>query len=219
MARTAVNGAVVSIATTYGASKAMSAITNATQAVATLEASHGIVANDLMEFTSGWQRLDGLIYRAESVSTNDITVDDLNSTSTTLYPAGSGTGSIREVTAWTTVGQILGDTFNSSGGEQQFLEYQYLDQDLQSRIPTSQTPVGIEFTTHDDITAAGQIAIQAAFDTASPAGLRIVLKDGKKFYGNAYWAIGQVPILEGNNIVRRRVTLSLIGGRLVQYSA
>lgn len=219
MARTAVNGAVVSIASAYAASKVMSAITNATEAVGTLEASHGVVENDIIEMTSGWQRLDGLLVRADSVATNDVTLEDINTTSTTLYPAGSGTGSIREISTWVTVGQILGDTFASQGGEQQFLEWQYLDQDLQSRIPTSQTPVGISFTVHDDITAAGQIAIQASFDAASPAGLRIVLKDGKKLYGNGYWAIGAVPILEGNNIVRRNVSISLIGGRLIQYSA
>ncbi len=219
MARTAVNGAVVSIASAYAVSKTMSAITNATEAVATLEAAHGVIVNDLVEITSGWQRLDGIIVRVSAVATNDVTFDDIDTTSTNLYPAGSGAGSVREVSTWTAIGQILGDTFQSSGGEQQYLEYQYLDQDQQSRIPTSQTPVGINFTLHDDILLAGQIAVQAAMDAATPAGIRIVLKDGKKLYGNAYWALGAVPILEGNNIVRRAVTLSLVGGRLIQYAS
>jgi len=197
----------------------MSAITNASEAVATLEASHGIVVNDIMEVTSGWERLTGLLVRAGAVATNDVTFEDINTTSTTLYPAGEGTGSIREISTWTAIGQILNDTFTSEGGDQEFLEYQYLSQDIKSSIPISQTPVGINFTLHDDITLAGQIAVQAAMDAAVPAGLRIRLKDGKVMYGNGYWALGAIPILEGNNIVRRAVSLRLVGGRVIQYAS
>ncbi len=55
------NGSIVSIASTYGTLKTMSAISNAAEAVATLEASHDVVENDILEITSGWSKLSGRI--------------------------------------------------------------------------------------------------------------------------------------------------------------
>ena len=42
-------GTTFAIATAYGASKTMSAVTNANPGVATLEAAHGVVLGDFME--------------------------------------------------------------------------------------------------------------------------------------------------------------------------
>ena len=49
MAITLAVGTQVAIASAYGASKTMSAISNATAAVATLEASHGVIVGDYVE--------------------------------------------------------------------------------------------------------------------------------------------------------------------------
>ena len=63
------NGALVAIASGYGPVKTMSAITNANPGVATLEASHGIVAGDFFEVTSGWSRLTDKIIKAAQSAT------------------------------------------------------------------------------------------------------------------------------------------------------
>src|SRR5688572_21317980 len=142
------NGALVAIASGYGAAKAMTAVTNASEAVATLAASHGVVEGDFIEVTSGWSRLTDKIVRAGTVSTNDVDLEGINTPSTTVYPPGSGTGSVREITGWTQLSQILESS--STGGEQQFLDYQFLEADSAKRIPTFKAPAGLTFRVADD---------------------------------------------------------------------
>ena len=86
------NGSLVYIASGYGAAKTMSVLTNASEAVATLEAAHGVVEGDFIEVTSGWSRLTNKIVRAGTISTNDVQLDLYDTTSTTIYAAGAGTG-------------------------------------------------------------------------------------------------------------------------------
>ena len=93
-------GATVAIASTYGAAVNMTAITNANPAVATLAAAHGVVVGEFVEVTtSGWGRIQGRLFRVSAVSTNDVTLEGLNTTSTAAYPALGGTGTVRRITA------------------------------------------------------------------------------------------------------------------------
>src|SRR5574337_289572 len=74
------NGLQMAIAAAFGTSFTVSAISNATEAVATLSASHGVAANDIIVLSSGWNGADKKVQRAKTVSTNDVTLDggDLN---------------------------------------------------------------------------------------------------------------------------------------------
>lgn len=202
------NGAIVAIASGYGASKNMTAITNATEAVATLEASHGVVENDYIEVTSGWSRLNSKIVRADSVATNDVTLEDINTSSTTRYPAGAGTGTIREISGWTQLAQIVGST--SEGGEQQFTTYQFLEADSEVRIPTNKSAAGINFTVADDPTLAGYVLAQTANEDRLPRAIRVTLPNGSILLYNAYVSLAPIPSLTVNEIMTVQVTLSLL---------
>lgn len=210
------NGSIVSIASGYGAEKDMTAVSNASEAVATLEASHGVVENDYLEVTSGWSRLNARIVRADSVSTNDVTLEDINTTSTTLYPAGTGTGTVREISGWTQLSQILG--VSSTGGEQQFATYQFLEADAEVRIPTSKSAAGITFTIADDPTLAGYILAKTANDDRLPRAVKIVLANGAILLYNAYVSLSTVPSLNVNEPMSTQVTLSLLA-EPTRYSA
>jgi hypothetical protein len=202
------NGALVHIASGYGAAKAMSAISNATSAVATLEASHGVIVNDIIEVTSGWSRLNNKVVRASAVSTNDVTLEGINSSSTSIYPAGSGTGTVREITGWTQLQQILES--GSSGGEQQFLDYQFLEGDAQVRIPTFKNAAGLTFSIADDATLAGYILAAEANDDRLQRAVRITLPSGAKIFYNAYISLNKTPSLNVNQLMACQVTLSLL---------
>jgi hypothetical protein len=210
------NGSLVYMASGYGSAKTMSVLSNATEAVATLEASHGVVENDYIEVTSGWSRLNDKIVRADSVSTNDVTFEDINTSSTTIYPAGSGTGSVREISGWTQITQILSSS--STGGEQQFLEYQFLEADAQVRIPTVKTPGGLTFTIGDDPTLAGYIAVETANDDRLKRAFRIILPSGAIILYNAYVSLNKTPSLTVNEIMACEVTLSFLN-EPVRYTA
>jgi hypothetical protein len=210
------NGSLVYMASGYGVAKTMSALSNATEAVATLEASHGVVENDYIELTSGWSRLNDKIVRADSVSTNDVTLEDINTSSTTIFPAGSGTGSVREISGWTQITQILSSS--STGGEQQFLEYQFLESDAQTRIPTVKTAGGLTFTVGDDPTLAGYIALETANDDRLKRAFRIILPSGAIILYNAYVSLNKTPSLTVNELMACEVTLSFLN-EPVRYSA
>lgn len=202
------NGSLVAIASTYGAVKAMTAVTNANPAVATLAASHGIVVNDIMEVTSGWSRLTDKIVRASVVSTNDVSLEGIDTSLTSIYPAAGGTGSIREVTAWTQLSQILESS--TSGGEQNFTEYQFLEADAKKRIPTFKSPSGIALKVADDPTLAGYILASTANDDRLQRAVRITLPSGSILFYNAYISLNKTPSLTVNEINAVEVTLSLL---------
>jgi hypothetical protein len=202
------NGSTVQIASGYGASKTMSAITNAATASATFEASHGVVLNDYLEVTSGWSRLTDMIVRAGTVSVNDVLLSGVNSTSTNLYPSGGGAGSVREITGWTQLTQVLSSI--SSGGEQQFLEYQLLEADAKKRIPTAKNASGLAFRIGDDDTLAGYILASTANDDRLPRAVMITLPSGAKILYNAYISLNKTPQLTVNEIMSVEVTLSLL---------
>jgi hypothetical protein len=202
------NGALVHIASGYGASKTMSAITNASAAVATLEASHGVIVNDIIEVTSGWSRLNNKVVRASVISTNDVTLEGIVSTSTAIYPAGTGTGSVREITGWTQLQQILDS--GSNGGEQQFLEFQFLEGDAQVRIPTFKNAAGLSFSIADDPTLAGYLLASEANDDRLQRAVRITLPSSAKIYYNAYISLNKTPSLNVNQLMACQVTLSLL---------
>lgn len=202
------NGSLLHIASGYGAWKTMSALSNANPAVATLEASHGIIVGDIMEVDSGWSRLKDKIVRASVVATNDVTLEGINTSSTTIYAAGSGTGRVREITGWTQLLQILNSS--SQGGEQQFLEYQFLESDGQRRIPTTKSAPGLTLSIADDPTLAGYVLAQEANDDRLQRAVRVTLPSGAKIFYNAYLSLGPVPTLTVNELMAVELTLSFL---------
>lgn len=210
------NGATISVGSTYGATKAVSAASNANPAVITLEASHGVVVGDIFEWTSGWSRANGNVYRAASVSTNDVGVEGLNATSTTLFPAGSGTGTVREVTAWTQITQIL--ETSTSGGEQQFVSYSFLEDDAEHQIPTVKSPITFRFKVGDDASLAHYAVLAAADADRQQRAVRVVLPSGSVIYWSAYITLQKTPTLAKNEVMGLEVTMSLIN-QVTRYTS
>lgn len=202
------NGALIAIAASYGASKNMTALTNANPGVATLEAAHGVSTGDFLEVTSGWSRLTNKVVRAGTVATNDVPLEGQDTTLTSIYPAAGGTGTVREITGWTQLSQILSSS--SSGGEQQFLEYQFLESDAQKRIPTFKSAAGISFTIADDPTQPGYQLASAANDDRLPRAVRVTLPNGSIILYNAYISLNKTPSLTVNELMAVEVTLSLL---------
>jgi hypothetical protein len=208
MAVTLPNGALVAIANGYATAKIMSAVTNADPAVATLEASHGVVTGDYIEVTSGWSRLTDKVVKAGTVSANDVPLLGIDTSAESVYGAGGGVGTVRVVTGWTQLSQILQST--SNGGEQQFLEYQFLESDAQKRIPTFKSAAGLQFSIADDPTLAGYILAAEANDDRMPRAVRITLPNGAVIIYNAYISLNKTPSLTVNEIMACEVTLSLL---------
>lgn len=209
MAITLAVGTQVAIASAYGASKAMSAITNAAEAVATLEASHGVVVNDIIAVESGWQLLNSRIVRASAVATNNITFDDIDTSNTQRYPVGSGTGSIREISTWQNIGQLTRD-LQITGGEQQFADITTLDDAIDQEIPTRRSPIRVGLPLYFDPTLAFVNTVRTVSQTATLTAARFIFPNGTVIYANAYWSWQEIPTIEGETL-RGRIDLALRG--------
>jgi hypothetical protein len=207
MSVTLADGSVLSIATAYATTKTMSAITNATDAVATLEASHGVVVSDVVEITSAWGGIDGRIARASVVDTNDVTLEGIDTSDTTLYPTAGGAGSVREISTWAQVTQIL--SIADEGGEQQYFDYQFMDQLFQRRIPTVTSPTTINLEIANDASLAYLATVRAAQASQTVRAARLVFRNGQRIYFNAFWSLGFMPKLALNQGVRRAISLAI----------
>lgn len=191
MAITLATGTQLAIASTYGTAVNMTALTNATEAVATLAVGHAVVVGDFLEVTSGWDLLTGRIVRVKTVATNDITFESINTVSTTNFPAGTGTGTIRRITAWTSITQV--QSFDTSGGDINFADVTTIVDKTQKQVPTTRSPQQLSMTIFDDASLAGQIAVQAASDSNTPTGFRIVFPNNSRMVVNGYFSIGSAP--------------------------
>ena len=201
------NGALVAIASGYGSVLSVTALTNADPAVAT-SVSHGLTDGDIIEVTSGWSRLTNKIVKVDQLTVDTFLMMGIDSSLTSIYPAASGVGSVRKITGWTQLSQILDSS--SSGGEQQFLEYQLLEADAQKRIPTFKSAAGLTFSIADDPTLAGYILASTANDDRLPRAVRITLPNGSVIYYNAYISLNKTPSLTVNQIMACQATLSLL---------
>jgi len=201
------NGSVIAIASGYGSVKNISAISNADPGVATA-AAHGFTDGDIIEVTSGWSRLTDKIIRVDDATTGTFELEGIDTTSTSVYPNGGGAGSAREVTGWTQLAQITDST--SVGGDQQFLEYQFLESDSSKRIPTYKAAAGVTFTIADDPNLPGYILAKAANDDRAPRAVRITLSNGQILLYNAFISLSTIPSLTVNELMTVQVTLSLL---------
>jgi hypothetical protein len=209
MAITLATGTLVAIASTYGSAVNMTAITNASAAVATLAGGHSVVVGDFLEVTSGWDRLNGRIVRVSAVATNDITFEGINTSSTSLYPAGTGTGTIRRITAWTNLSQITSG-ISVSGGEQQFADITTLTDRTQKQIPTVRSAVQVTLPLFDDPSLAWFGTVSTASETATATGVRMIFPNNSRLVANAYWSLQDVPTIEDSTL-RGSISLSFVG--------
>jgi hypothetical protein len=209
MAVTKTPGTAFAIGSTYGATKTMSAITNAAEAVATLEAAHGVIVGDFIELTSGWDLANGRVFRVSAVSTNDVTLEGFNTVSTTHYPAGTGTGTVREITAWTTLSQIS-PAFSVAGGDQNFADTTFVSNLIRTQIPTDRNPVTVSMPFFYDPTLAWFATVRTAADAASPYVFRMVFPNASRLVVGAYWSLRGVPTNEDSTL-RDSIDLSFIG--------
>jgi hypothetical protein len=208
MAFTISTGTAVSIAKTYGTAVSMTAITNAAEAVATLGAGHGVVVGDWLEITSGWGRLNGRIVRVKTVATNDVTLEAINTTSTTLYPAAGGTGSIRRITVWDDVAQIK--ELSLSGGDQQFADITTLADVVSKQIPTIRNAQALTIQAFDDPSLAYYATVVAYADTSTQAAVRLSMPNGSKIVANGYWSIKKVPEVARNEALVTSIDMSIV---------
>lgn len=208
------NGTTFAIASGYGSPITVTALSNASEAVAT--ATNTLANGDFVEITSGWSRLNGKVARVKAVSGTGFTLEGIDTSSTTTYPAGSGIGTVRKVSGWTQIQQVL--TTSTSGGDQQFATFQTVESDQETRIPTSKSAAGLDLSIADDPTLPGYIALSAANDDRNPRALKCTLSNSSVILYNAYCSVNKTPSMTVNQVMACQATFSFINADPVRYA-
>lgn len=208
------NGVTLAVATAYASSLSVTAASNAAEAVLTV--TNTLVAGDLVEFTSGWSRANSRIFRVKSPTSANLVLEGLDTTSVTLFPVGSGGGTIRKINTWTQISQIMNCT--SSGGEPQYQTYSFLEQDFDSQIPTTTSAQSIALEIGDDPALAGYQALKAVALTRAPTALRASLPAGGVILYNGIYAFDETPSLTKGNLMAVKAGIAL-QNRPVRYAA
>lgn len=205
MAYTLPNGSTVHIGSDYGSDLTVTAATNANPCVMTSTA-HGLSNGDYVVVTSGWTRTTDRVFRVANVTANTFELEGHDTSDTDVYAAGSGTGSVKKVTTWTQISQVLNIT--SQGGEQQYATYQPLEGDREVRIPTIKSGGGLDMEVGDDPTLAGFVAAMAANDDRVARAVRITAANSSKSLFYSYISADKVPQMNVNQVMTARISLS-----------
>lgn len=177
---------------------------------------HGLSDGDIVVVTSGWAKLNDRVVKVDQQDANSFELEGIDATDTGMYPSGSGTGSVSEVTTWQQITQILDLT--TSGGDMQFVTYSFLEQDFETQLPTQASPMTIQMTIADDPALAGYTALKTAAEARTPHALKLSMPDGSVIYYYGYVSFNETPTLTKNQVSGVRATFNLLS-KPVRYSA
>lgn len=207
------NGATVHIATALAAEKKATVATNAAECVLTV-AGHGFANGDLVLFKSGWGKLNERVFQIGDVKADTFKLTGIDTSNADEFPAGSGIGAIQKITDWVQVSQIV--EFSTSGGEQQYVDFGFLEDDFDQQIPSTKSAMSMSIKIADDTSLSGYKAAAKCSDKGGKWPLKVVLKGGGLICYNGYPSMNKTPELVRNQVMA--VTLSYaISGEVNRY--
>lgn len=195
------DGTIFSIATKYAAAVKMTDLTNATEAVATAT---GIKVGDIVVIQSGWSKIND---RVAKIGTGN-KLSKFDTADTSLYPAGSGVGSLVVASDFVQISQVLSS--ETSGGEQQFATYSFLEDDFERQIPTRNSPTTLTLNIADDMDLPGYQELEKAAESRTAKVVKARLPSGAEIYYNAYISLNQTPSMTKGEVMAVTSTISLV---------
>lgn len=182
-------GVKYALGTTTGSPVTISGISNAATAVVSA-AAHGLVAKTPFIMSSGWEELTDSVFRVSNPLTGSFELEGINSSDTTLYPAGTGAGTATPITAWLDIPQIV--DVSTSGGDIKFIDVQLLSQRYGIKIPNGVNGASIEFEIAADRSLAAWAQLQTLSRAQKPLAIRKTNPGGEVSYGYGYFFISPV---------------------------
>ncbi len=217
MSITLSTGSQFRIAKTYGASIAFSTITNLQDPTITTASAHSIAVGEYVEILSGWGRLNQRIVRAKTGTTGStLVLENINTADTVKYPAGTGAGSIRRISAWTDLTQVK--SISASGGAQNYADITDITDVVERKIPTTRGAIDVTLDIYDDPNLSWYADVVVADEARSPYGFLIIPANAKPLVANAYWSLMRVPTMAINEAMMTQISLSY-AAEPVRYSS
>lgn len=209
------NGTTYSVASAYAAPVAVSAASNASECVLTT-ANNTFQVGDIVEYTSGWPRANARVFRVKAAASTSATLEGFDTTSTKLFPAGGGVGSLRKISTWTPLPFMK--AFEVSGGEPKYSNEEFLDYPDELSLPNGFSAISVNMTIADDPTLPHNAVLQAATDLQAVTAVRAVLPSGAPIFYNGYVGFNPNPQMSKGQAMVVKCGLAC-QGRPVRYAS
>lgn len=206
------NNIAFAVASIFATAVTVSAATNATEAV--LTATNTFAAGDFVEYTGGWSKATGRIFRVKSPTGTNFVLEGLDTSDTNLFPAGAGTGSVRKVTTWVPITGVV--SADISGGDGKTVEVNLLDSDMPVMLPDGFTATSVALTIADEPTKPHHAALKAISDGVKLTALKGVLPNGGILLYGGYQSFNESPSLAKGSVMAVKSTFSL-QNKVVRY--
>ena len=201
---------------TLATAKTVTAVTNASPAVASATA-HGYVDADPVLFASGWQDADATVFEVEQLTADTFSFLGLNATDTNVYASGSGGGSTQKVSTWVEIPQIL--TASTSGGGIKYGTISPLGSRQDTKQPIGFEAIGVDLKLGYDPSNATIQAMQALTRVSGKVALKLVLPGGGRVYGYGNIACSEFPEIGGKESPLQISVGIGFDGRAISYGA
>lgn len=212
MAYSLPNGSTFDVAATYTAEQEIS-ISNAKPAVVT-STGHTIQEGDIVLLKVGWTKLNNRAFRVGTVDADTFELEGVDTTDLIRYPAAGGVGTAKGVETFMQIPQVL--TMDSAGGEQQFYNFQFLEDDDERQLPTNKSAVSITLNVADDPDQPFVEVIEGYDESKEIQVFRLNLINGDSILYPAVPSITSTPTLTINQLMERVITLAM-QGRVQRY--
>lgn len=207
-------GTILAVASLFASAKAVTAVSNAAEAVVSCTA-HGYSVGDIVQLYSGWGRINRLAVRVKSVLTDSFVAEGVNTTNPEFFPAGSGVGTVRKVSTWTQIPKYLNPS--SSGGEPKTVTVEFQDEDVETNLNNGFSAISESFDIDaDQFGSASYTTLVGLTDVQTDTILKKTLKSGSTIFTPCTVAINQNPTMSANSIMVNKVTVNG-NGRVTRY--
>lgn len=207
MAYTFPEGSNFYFSSTLAGAKTITAATNANPTALT-STSHGYVDDDLVLWTSGWEDATDRIYKVNQTDANTFQALGLDTSSTSFYPAGSGTGTTQLVSGWTSIPQVL--TVSTQGGDARFTTVSPLSKRNATQVATGFNASSMTLSLAYDPSNANYVSMVALSRTLTKVGFKLVLSGGAQMLAYGYLSVSEVPQMNVNQVNQVTAVLSFL---------
>ena len=209
-------GTLLQYTTTLASAVTVSAATNASPCAITTSTSHGYSTNDELLYLSSWSDINEAIFKFTNATATTGSFQELDTTSTSFYPAGSGVGTVQKLSGWTTIPQVL--DINTSGGDARFTPIELLASRNATQVATGFNATAINVTLADDPTNATVKALIGLSRTLTKTAMKILVSGSAPMYGYGYITMSELPQMARNQVNRLSGVLT-ITSRATRYGS
>jgi hypothetical protein len=198
-------GVQLLFASQYDAPIAVTALSNANPAQATVPTGHGLVVGDFVEANLGWSLATDKVYRVIASDATTVDLEGLDSSEDLLYTPGGGTGTLRKIVTWQNITQVR--ELAQSGGEPKYADISTIDNPVDRQMPSGFSAVTYTITVYDDPTQQWAQQMQKLTDKQQTAAFQLLPKSQAQSIAVAYWSLA--PFANFTRGEATTITLSL----------